>query len=359
MKRLFIILLFISSKCFAFGPVTIWLDFKGGVVSGTLWNSIHTAGAPIIYSAASFAGNADSVAFIRNSVAEAYAAFNITVTTDSTVYYATPIGSRIKMIFTRTYSWYGSSQNGTSFQGSLYYNDENPCWGFQIRNSSGDPLYDQKNIADVCIHEPGHALGLTHQSTYNGSCVLTAVYNTGSGTGQTACGPIMGNPYIKNMSIWWYGKPQTGCDQVQDDVSQIANGDGNVAAPGLVLNDVGTKWETAKILQKGVSAYQLLGHLDNDFYKIVIPATTTVTITAVPLSQGANNLYAKVDLAIDVLNENREPVATSNNTTTLDASVVTILRTGVYYVKIRPDTSNSNNPTGYGFIGHYTINMNY
>ena len=47
-----------------------------------------------------------------------------------------------------------------------------------------------KMIAECCSHESGHAVGLSHQSTYDGTCNLTATYNEGE---------------PKDAEGYWYG----------------------------------------------------------------------------------------------------------------------------------------------------------
>ena len=75
---------------------TVFLDFDGHYVQGTAWNW----SGPI--QALPSGLSASAITEIFNRVAEDYRIFNLNITTDSTVYRATPTGKRIRMIITST-----------------------------------------------------------------------------------------------------------------------------------------------------------------------------------------------------------------------------------------------------------------
>ena len=81
-------------------------------------------------------------------------------------------------------------------------------------------------VAECCSHESGHTLGLSHQSKYDDGCHLTATYNEGTGSGETAWAPIMGNSYYRNMSGWNNGPTPYGCGSNQDNLSIITSQNG-------------------------------------------------------------------------------------------------------------------------------------
>lgn len=326
-------------------PAVIYLDMNGGTVTGTMWNS----GGPIVYSRASFEGNADTIAYILANVSESYAAFNIVVTTDSAVWAATPINKRMWINVTPSCSWYSCGVGGISYVNSITWGDDTPAWAFL----TGSNTTNLKNISEAIAHECGHLMGLQHQSTYNGSCVKTAEYNPGYGSGETGFAPLMGVSYSKNMAIWWTGTNALGCSEIQNDVERITS------VSGLKIYDVGNKWQNAKVIQNGQSHYHTLRPSDSSWYRFDLEKPATITVTATPYSQGSSNANARSFLALDIRNKKRQMVGTSANTTTLNSSVSVALDPGTYYIVVRANKSHANNPTGYGFFGHYTINLSY
>ncbi|MEO6583419.1 MAG: hypothetical protein ABIO05_03795, partial [Ferruginibacter sp.] len=78
---------------------TIFIDFDGHKVSGTLWVNGGTINAAP-------SGLSDiQITEIFNRVSEDYRPFNINVTTDSTKFLAAPLNRRIRIIVTPTSSW--------------------------------------------------------------------------------------------------------------------------------------------------------------------------------------------------------------------------------------------------------------
>src|SRR5688500_15992866 len=134
MKAIFSVLYFFSfstgifaqvPKLNSFGPsqATVYLDFDGQYVNGSVWN---WAG-PI--NALPAALNATQIAEIHGRVAEDYRIFNLNITTDSAVYFAAPIKQRVRIIVTPSYEWYVPA-GGVAFVGSFTWGDETPAWVF-------------------------------------------------------------------------------------------------------------------------------------------------------------------------------------------------------------------------------------
>ncbi len=331
------------------GAGVIFIDFDGGYITGTLWNAAY--GGNIAYSPASFHLSADSMDFVVNYVKECYLPFNVIVTRDSTLFFRAAHGKRIREPFTPSYQWNGAATGGVTNINSITFSGDEPSWAFQVANPSGDPLYNLKTISDLCAHEPAHAIGLRHQSTYDGSCVKTE-YNVGTGSGQTGVAPIMGNPYTKNMALWYYGTSALSCASYQDDIAAIAS------VFGYKADDVGNLPANAKKMQKDTAYISALTSIsDSDYYKFTVPVATAVTITSLPYSFGPSNLYSKMKCGLVLKTENQGIIATSANST-LDASITATLSPGTYYIvaKILPTTEN---PTGYGEAGHYTLTFTY
>src|SRR6476661_1998476 len=175
---------------------TIFLDFDGHYVNGTSWNM----NGPISCGPSNL--TQDQMTEIFNRVSEDYRPFNINITTDSTRYWSAPPYSRMRMVLTVTSSWYGSA-GGVSFVGSFTWGDNTPGFIFTALLN-----YNTKYIAEATAHEIGHTLGLRHQSSYNTSCVKTAEYNAGTGSGEIGWAPIMGVGYYRNFTLWNNGTNQ-------------------------------------------------------------------------------------------------------------------------------------------------------
>ena len=100
---------------------TIFLDFDGHYVSGTLWNN----GNPISCAPSGMTDAQITEAF--NRVAEDYRPFNVNITTDSTVFLAAPIAQRIRMIITPSSAWC-PGVGGVAIIGSFTWGDDTPAF---------------------------------------------------------------------------------------------------------------------------------------------------------------------------------------------------------------------------------------
>src|SRR5687768_6841135 len=82
---------------------TLFLDFDGHRVNGTTWNM----NGPITCNPSNL--SPAQVTEICNRVAEDYRPFNVNVTTDSARYLAAPAYTRMRLILTTSWEWYGSA----------------------------------------------------------------------------------------------------------------------------------------------------------------------------------------------------------------------------------------------------------
>lgn len=181
---------------------TIYLDFDGQTVTSTLWLSQFNGGNPI----PCLPPNMTNAQMIKvfNHVAEDFRPFEVNVTTDSAVFLAAPVDTRMRVIFTSSSTWYGAA-GGVAFVDSWryynFYNDETPCFVFSSLLGNND-----KRCAEAASHEVGHTLGLYHQSQYNDACGFVAEYFAGRGSGDIGWAPIMGNSYGRNLTTWHNGR---------------------------------------------------------------------------------------------------------------------------------------------------------
>jgi hypothetical protein len=194
---------------------TVFLDFDGQYVEGTVWN----AKGPI---AAEPSGlSSFSITEIFNKVSASFNAFNLNITTDSNVYNKAPLLQRIRIIFTPTSNWFGTAI-GASGVGSFTWGDDTPGWVFC------DMLGNRTRfIADAASHEIGHSLGLQHQSLYDSTGRKTSEYNGGAGSGEAGWAPIMGISYYKAQAGWLTGSSTLNVDSIQNDQEVIAGSPNN------------------------------------------------------------------------------------------------------------------------------------
>jgi hypothetical protein len=358
MKNLFAILLFISSFAEAQrtadsiaisrGAVCIFYDFDGQFVPSTSGWGININASPSAANA-----NTATKDSITNFGREAFSPFNVIVTQDSTLYHLAAQGKRARIIFTSTCTWDGCINGGTTVVNSMTLPNETPSFVF-------DNVGVTTTKASAAVHETGHQFGLGHQGISGGSEL-----NTGYGSGQTSFAPIMGNSYSKNMQVWWNGNlGNIAPPYNQYDITDLATGYRsaslayNGTAAGFKTPDFGVTAQSARILLNGVAKYGLLSSLDSDYFQINIPSTQTVTIAIQPWSFGANT-KPQLYVGFDLYQSDGLLVTSSSNTTVINATTVITVKRGTYILKVRPNRSSSNNPTGYGFMGHYTITFTY
>jgi hypothetical protein len=167
MKKYYLAILSILLLCnVAFGvPIlnsypsataTIFLDFDGDAVVGTVWNG----GNALNCQAATL--TEAQILEIFNRVSEDFRPFNINITTDSTVYLSKPLNRRNRILITPTSAW-APGLGGCSYPGSFAMNDDIPAFVFSDRLGPNSG----KQIAECCSHEIGHTLGLDHQSKFD------------------------------------------------------------------------------------------------------------------------------------------------------------------------------------------------
>jgi len=321
---------------------TIYIDFDGQYVQGTIWN---WAG-PINAQPALF--NSDQITEIFNRVAEDYRIFNINITTDSTVYFAAPADQRVRVIVTPTYQWYGSS-GGVAFVGSFVWGNETPAWVFSERLG-----HNAKHVAEAISHEAGHTLGLQHQSVYDHTCAKKKEYAEGQGTGEIGWAPIMGSGYTKNLTTWHYGQNAEGCDVLQDDISIIASyiKDGGIRAD----DHQNTHLHATPVNQNLLDFYAeglINNAADKDVFAFTAHSATNFRISAVPLSVGGNNDGANVDIKVSLLNQAGDTIGRYNPMELLNAGADSNINAGTYYLVV--EGVGNPNLSDYGSVGYYSL----
>jgi hypothetical protein len=210
---------------------TIYLDFDGAQVEGTIWNGQgKISAAPSGLSPA-------SITWIHKMIADHFILFNLNITTDPAVYDRAPIHQRMRVIITPDGSWYGPV-TGLSAIGSFVWGDDTPAWVF-MQALSDNPSY----IASAATHAIGHTLGLQHQSVYDARGILITELSGGENNLLSDEAPIMGIPFYKQAQ-WKNGHPSTGAQNMQNDTAVIAGAPNyigyrkNAGEAGLVQSGV-------------------------------------------------------------------------------------------------------------------------
>lgn len=320
---------------------TIFLDFDGHYVNSGVWNN----GAPFACAAAALSNTQITEVFSR--VAEDFRPFDVNITTDSAVFIAAPYNQRIRIIVTPTSTWY-PGVGGVAWVGSFVWGDDTPAFVFS------DMLVTAKPIAEACSHESGHALGLSHQSKYNGNDCTNPIepYNSGQGSGQAAWAPLMGNSYGRNMTNWNNGPTPWGCNSVQDNLSIISsvNGFG-------YRDDDYTDNPVAAATALTAGNFSVPGiistNTDKDAFKITLTQPALYHLTISPFSIAANNEGANLDAKLEIYNAAGTLINTYNPAETMDIAVDTNFNAGTYYFVI--DGTGNNNIGEYGSLGAYTF----
>jgi hypothetical protein len=194
---------------------TVYLDFDGAEIDGTIWNEngVITA-APSGLSAA-------SITWIHKLIAEHFTLFNLNITTDPAVYNRAPLHQRTRIIITPDGNWYGPV-SGLSAIGSFVWGDDTPGWVF-TNVVSDNPAF----IAAAATHQIGHTLGLQHQSVYDSYGIMISELSGGENNIFSSQAPLMGIPFYKQAD-WKNGHPSTGASIMQNDTAIIAGSPNNI-----------------------------------------------------------------------------------------------------------------------------------
>jgi hypothetical protein len=352
MKRFFLYLFMLCSlglhaqqslNSFASAAPVVYLDFDGEEVNSPLWNG----GAPLVCQPAALNSAQQEEVFRR--VAEDFTPFEINVTTSKAVFEAAPIHQRMRVIITPTSNWF-PGVGGIAYIGSFSWGDDTPCFAFSDKLNN-----NVKMIAECCSHETGHTLGLSHQSSYNSECQLTATYNAGTGDGETSWAPVMGNSYYKNMTSWNNGPTPFGCANHQDNLTIITTQNGF----GYRVDDCPDDLSASPVVINLGSNVQRDGVIstswDKDAYRFSLARNANFKLSAVPQSAGINSEGANLDIRLSLYNGNRELVKVYDPAQTLSAEIDTVLNQGEYYLVI--DGTGNQNTSDYGSLGAYRINI--
>lgn len=270
-------------------PRTLYLDFLGDTLTGTLWN--NTYGTPLVVDPYSMYDPVDTnftdaelmeIQKVWQAVAEDYAPFDVNVTTKDLGVDALDRSSDSDLSYGTRVMVTGS---GPVFNACA-------CGGMAaldvFNNAGGTHLYYQpafvftagvgaggKTIAEAASHEAGHVFGLTHDGSMEGAYYY----------GSQPWAPIMGAAYYQPVSQWSSGE-YPGATNHQDDVAVIATG-----AP-QVIDDHGDLAGSGSVLVFDTPSVGVIGtRTDVDAFTFTGSGSTQITLSPAAWSP---NLHASI-----------------------------------------------------------------
>ena len=289
----------------------IFLDFDGQTLENTAWNT----GTPLVLGSSGL--TTTQMTDVFNRVAEDYRPFNLNVTTDSTKFLAANDESRMRVILTTSWEWFGSA-GGVAYVGSFtwgIWDDEAPCFVFTSL------LGNVKYISEAASHEAGHTLGLYHQSRYDTNCIKVSDYHSGTGSGEIGWAPIMGVGYYQNLTLWNNGPNSYGCTNYQSDLSVITTGNYFTYRPddhaGTFVGATSADFVSNLFTLNGI----IEQNTDKDYVRFVQPALGRFQLSAIPYNVGTGNIGSDLDLQV-TLYDNTQTLLGIYNPGTLLSSVI-------------------------------------
>lgn len=361
---------------------TIFLDFDGADVSGTMWANQGVTGAQPGFNQADSDPATFSTAeltFVRQvwrQVAETYAPFDVDVTTQDpgrdawfrTDSADTTYGSRVVLTSSTVpqqklcggCAGIAGLRTFGKLDARAYYQ---PAWVFVTGFARTAPTV----VAQTVSHEVGHNVGLGHdgQDNHNGDATDDE-YTFGS----NRWGPVMGGATQRAISQWSRGEYGDATNQ-QDDLAVIAQNN----LP-LVQDDHGDAVSTATSLA-GSSLHDAEGVIstsdDVDVFRLDVACTLALDARVSGIGP-----QSTLDLRLDLLSEAGAPLVSASPTTThdtrtwdqatrawravgMDAALTRSLSPGTYFLRV--DGTGSGSATGadmlgwsdYGSLGRYRL----
>jgi hypothetical protein len=330
---------------------TIYLDFTGHVTVGTSWNGQY--GVPTISTpafdldgkpAAFNQAELDVIVQVWSMVADAYAPFDVNVTTAdpgiAAIVRSTPSDNvhGIRVVIGPN-SWAPFRAGGVAYLDSFGDWVDTPAFVFSenVANSA-------RFIADAAVHEVGHTFGLRHDGVQAGDGVVASAYYRGHST----WAPIMGVGYDRDVVHWSKGEYPLA-DNTEDDLAIIsasapfvADVEGSLVAP----------------LDLGAVPFTRSGVISTPTDVDVMSFTTTGPIT---FDLRSRTEFSSLDAAVTILDADGRPVPGGSLAPSgvVDVHADIPLVAGRYTVQI-DGVGSGDLVTGYsdyGSLGGYTLSI--
>jgi PKD repeat protein len=348
---------------------TLYLDFNGHTSPAGYWDT-NAVTIPAFKLAGTASPtdqvNLNAIRDIWLHVAEAFAAWDVDVTTDATGI-ATKAGQRCVIGGRQdavasslwgygTMGWspvgsfgnpaYGNNRlNGLDFNNLVFIDCTNPATN--ENNIGSNPTASNYEVTMLCVaHEVGHSVGLNHWgevATGGGSGQgYTAGHAVADHAGVTSVSPIMGNsalpgwPSVCNLNQWSKGDyPFSMADNpatTQDDIAVIST-----FATKLVgaNDDHGNTLATAtSVTGTSITAGGVIADsTDVDLFKIT-PGAGVLTLTATPHLK-YRNYNGNLKIGLSLYNSSGVAVAGSYSLTGMGSTLTYSIPTaGTYYIKV-------------------------
>ena len=349
-------------------PNKVFLNFQGGVISGTAWSSAtlnavpyDTDGNPAVFSDAERRVIAD----VWHRVAEDYEPFDIDVTTERPASFGPKVGH---VMITKDTDANGAAMPAKGAGGVAYVG----VWGYSNYATTYSPAFVYFNnlgttvahyISEAASHEFGHNLSLSHDGT------STTGYYQGLGTGNVSWGPIMGVGYYTQVTQWSKGE-YPDANNHEDDIAIIASkvtfrpdGHGNSMATAamLAVDPDGTVWSSNpeddpdNIYPENKGVIEQAA--DVDFFAFD-HAGGAISFTVKPAWEAfeTSKRGANLDIQAILYDSLGNIIASSDPLNDTFASVSATVGAGRCYLAIT-GVGNSVTPySDYGSIGQYFIN---
>ena len=328
---------------------TIHLDFDGHVTEGTTWQRGRRIESPTYSQDVDHSRFNDAelavIVATYEAVAEDFAPFDVNVTTieppvddlRDTGGGDTRWGVRV-VITDDVTTICQQGCGGVAYLGSFDDLYDEPVFVFN-RSQTG--------VIEAASHEAGHALNLRHDGF--GS---SAYY--GGHTDGISWGPIMGASYNRTVTQWSAGD-YVSATNGEDDlaiISSLTNGNGF----GYVPDDHGGTAASATAVGSGLHTGTISTTSDVDTFQVT--TTGGLTVDASPHPANPN-----LDIALWVTDSTGATVATSDQASTLSASVSLPSASGTYAIHVdgtgwgNPFASEPSGWTDYGSLGNYTLDV--
>lgn len=282
------------------------------------------------------------------TISEDFAPINLNVTSSEAVYNSYPSGMRTRVVITN--ETFTASSTGWARIGGFDNETSSVCF----RNGFSGSQYAYM-LAEVCSHELGHSLGLSHDGDN------TTSYYRGHGSGAVSTrlwGPLMGSTYSTDISHFSKGE-YSNANNTQDDYSIMTSatyalgyepddhGDDTASASPLQIESDGAVLEENNF---GLISTQA----DLDYFSFTTSGGS-VDFQLLPAIYKPN-----LDAQLELLDDQGTIIESSNPNSIAVASISTTLQAGTYYLRVDGVgyLTSSTGYSDYGSRGRYVISGN-